>query len=335
VSLLSIIIPHHRDTETSAFEETLASVLENRPARSEILVASNGEYSDPWDIGSDGVRIIDFPNERSPIRLLNNAIAETRGTVVQVLHPGSVAGNGWAEPALGRFDNDNVAVVAGSVTDMVFPEVVLATGVSWHCGGGIRILTDTDPFAAHFVQLAPHFANAFFRKSALDEIQHFLPRFNPQIAYIDAALLLAELNWQIVQESRSRVALRASDLQYGSDYQWSRHSEQLFWRWSDWGGSGRSLIRHLGTVSCEVFWTTLSLRPAVLLGRLSGIDHFGANRSRISDIQQILEQLEQNRLATVHTHEHVRKPARSPAESTPTLLFPPANAQPGQLADAA
>lgn len=297
MSHLSIIIPYFSNTRTEAFEETLLSVLENRPKNAEIIVVSGEEYSDPWDVQNDGVRLLCFPDEDSHVRLLNNAVHEGKGRFLHILPPGAIAIDNWTEKPIQRFNDENVAVVIGAAVNREKPEQLISTGISWHCGGKIKLLDNAEPFVAPFAQLAPHVANTFFRKSALDEIQHFLPRFNPQIAYIDAALLLSELSWKIVQEPKSRVSVSVdnSDL---SDYVWTRHSEQLFWRWLDWGGTGRSIVRHLGLVAAESAYFFFSpKRVQALLGRISGIGHFGAHRTRILEWQQIQQRIEELHIA--------------------------------------
>ena len=54
---LSIVIPA---ADTAALEETLVSVLENRPADCEIIAALAVPYADPWNIGEE-VRFMQAP----------------------------------------------------------------------------------------------------------------------------------------------------------------------------------------------------------------------------------------------------------------------------------
>ena len=55
---LSIIVPFTGQTES--FETTLASVLQNRPARAEVIVAHAGRYDDPWGL-KDEVQFVVAP----------------------------------------------------------------------------------------------------------------------------------------------------------------------------------------------------------------------------------------------------------------------------------
>ena len=48
---ISIVVPVGSNLE--AFEDTLASVLQNRPVASEILVAHDGHYTDPFQLGDE------------------------------------------------------------------------------------------------------------------------------------------------------------------------------------------------------------------------------------------------------------------------------------------
>jgi cellulose synthase/poly-beta-1,6-N-acetylglucosamine synthase-like glycosyltransferase len=63
---LSIIIPAPGDETT--LEETLVSVLENRPENSEIVVVLGFGYHDPWSVGEE-VRFIQAPMVRTGLHV--------------------------------------------------------------------------------------------------------------------------------------------------------------------------------------------------------------------------------------------------------------------------
>lgn len=309
---LTIIIPLFRGVENLAFEETLASVLENRPSQSEILVVSPDEYSDPWDIVSEGVRFFSAPEESSPLRLLNRAIAESNAPIIHILSCGSTVTENWADPALARFENENIGCVTPLIFDRERPNRILSSGYSWHRGGKINLLKSATPFSKRFSVVAPDVASAFYRKSALDEIQGFTPGFMQQIAYIDASLLLSELAWETVQESGTYVFLSKSQMCQFSDFSWNKQSEQLFLRWLDWGGITQSFISHLFSLSCEVL--RAFPRPkifSILLGHFSGISHFGSHQIRISKVLEMIENNEHTRLEAEKSEQEVSIPFTS------------------------
>ena len=105
---LSIVVPVGVDTE--AFEETLLTVLENRPAGSEILVAHDGRYQDPFDL-ADEVRFVTTPSD-SLIDQVAHGTRQARGRFVHVLASGLLATRDWADSALGQFERQQTAVVA-------------------------------------------------------------------------------------------------------------------------------------------------------------------------------------------------------------------------------
>ena len=85
-----------------ALEATLVSVLENRPAGCEVLVALTRPYADPYDL-KDEVRFLTPPRRTSPVAALNLALASVQSPVVHVLAAGCVVSEGWTNAALSHF----------------------------------------------------------------------------------------------------------------------------------------------------------------------------------------------------------------------------------------
>ena len=98
---LSIVIPA---ADVATLEDTLVSVLENRPADSEIIAALAVPYGDPWNI-ADEVRFVRAPAGTGIAACANLGVALSRGDVVHVLAAGWRATEGWADRALARFDD--------------------------------------------------------------------------------------------------------------------------------------------------------------------------------------------------------------------------------------
>ena len=93
---LSIIIPVV--DRAARWEDTLASVLQNRPAKSEILVCFNHAYDDPYFL-RDEVRFIEAPADAGAVDCLNHALTVAQAPIVHLLQPGIEALEGWTEPA--------------------------------------------------------------------------------------------------------------------------------------------------------------------------------------------------------------------------------------------
>ena len=105
---LSIIVPV--GNEVSAFEETLVSVLENRPQHCEVIVPHNGQYDDPFDLG-DEVRLV-VAEGGNLVDMVMAGARSARGHFVHVLADGLNATPGWTESALAHFQRNDTAAIA-------------------------------------------------------------------------------------------------------------------------------------------------------------------------------------------------------------------------------
>ena len=105
---LSIIVPVGADV--SKFDDTLVSVLENRPPRCEVIVPHDGSYDDPFDLG-DEVRLVSDAGGNFVDVVMAGARA-ARGEFVHVLAGGLRATEGWTDAALKSFGRDEVASVS-------------------------------------------------------------------------------------------------------------------------------------------------------------------------------------------------------------------------------
>lgn len=112
---LSIIVPLHENE--AAMEETLVSVLQNRPADSEILLCHDGSYDDPYQL-CDEVKLVsaDLSNSSSSLTDLINAGARAAsGPFAHVITGGLIATEGWTDAALEKFEHDDCGSVAAVV----------------------------------------------------------------------------------------------------------------------------------------------------------------------------------------------------------------------------
>ena len=111
-----------------SLEGTFLSVLENRPSDCEVIVALNQPYSDPYDL-KDEVRFVEAAGRPSAIGALNQALAASRAPFVHLLARGCEVTDGWADRALSRFGDRQVASVAPVVCDAQDRERIFAAGV--------------------------------------------------------------------------------------------------------------------------------------------------------------------------------------------------------------
>ena len=105
---ISIVVPHLGDVV--AFEESLVSVLENRPAGAEVLVAHDGSYQDPFDLG-DEVRFVNAASNDLPT-LLSAAADRATGRFLHVIGNGVRATHDWTADAIEHLCGEDVAMVA-------------------------------------------------------------------------------------------------------------------------------------------------------------------------------------------------------------------------------
>lgn len=119
---LSIIVPVGSDIP--AFENTLISVLENRPEHSEILVAHSGNYDDPFML-ADEVEFFVATSTRLA-QVAASAARVCRGHIVHVVADGLIATEGWTEPALELFEKHETAIVAPVVRHRETGDIVNA-----------------------------------------------------------------------------------------------------------------------------------------------------------------------------------------------------------------
>ena len=124
---LSIVIPVLGDPQQ--LDDTLVSVLENRPANCEIVVVHNRPYHDPYRL-SDEVRFIEAERGTALAECLNRGLAASRASVVHVLTCGVEVSAGWADVAFRRFGDPDVAAVGSVVLNRDDPEKAISAGAS-------------------------------------------------------------------------------------------------------------------------------------------------------------------------------------------------------------
>ena len=128
---LSIVIPAPGDEAT--LEETLVSVLENRPTDSEIVVVLGFGYHDPWNVGEE-VQFIQAPID--PIVLRVSILGLRRALVVSfVLAAGWRATPFWTDVAVEHFNNEQVAAVVPLEVASDDSDRIVATGIEVGRGG--------------------------------------------------------------------------------------------------------------------------------------------------------------------------------------------------------
>ena len=254
-------------------EETLLSVLENRPEECEIVVALAAPYADPYRL-EDEVRLARVPSGGGLIGAINWGLGVSRAPVVHCLLCGASVTEGWADAAFCQFEDPRVAAVAPLIVDRSRPDRLVVAGMTYGAAGEVRALRGKAKGAAggKFWRrvLAPHPAAVFYRRSALESVGRFDPRVPDHLAWIDVGLMLQRSGWHTVLEPRSRVAADADRLPV-SRFRAAFAAERFFWRWASAHGWSRSLLLHalLVTGECLTGLIDLAIVPR-LAGRALG-----------------------------------------------------------------
>jgi len=265
---LSIIIPTTRDDQ--ALESGLVSVLEHRPAASEVLVVLNRAYADPYEL-KDEVRFVQAPRGAGLFECLNVGALHAQGEVFHFLGCGLEARPHWAEAALAHFADPQVGAVVPSLVELDDANCVLAQGLEYDPAGRASLhLPEPRSRSSRSLLAGPLAVAGFYRAAAIG------PGFNPnlglQLAEVDLALRLEHEGFRIAVEPDSRIGVEPSLLESPlPSFRQGREAESLYWRYRQSLARQASLASHMATVIAEAMGSFPRWRsPAQLAGRLVG-----------------------------------------------------------------
>lgn len=270
---LSIVIPMM--SGTAELEDTLVSVLENRPDESEIVVVLAGPYGDPWNL-RDEVRFVQAPSHASLVSCVNLGIAASEAAVIHVLNAGWRATPHWTDAPLAILEAGEAGAVVPVVDDA---GRAVSTGV--RCGRGGRRLANVDD------AMAPCLEVGFWRADVLEMAgRGFALACGDDCADTDMAVALDRMGCPVIVEASSRVACGVERRQ-PNPFVAGLHAERLFWR----SVAGTSLLSVLPLHICEVVRHALARAPLgtvpALAGRLVGLLQFGAYRQRFQQLRNL------------------------------------------------
>ena len=326
---LSIIIPVVENP--AQMEDSLVSVLENRPADCEILVVTNRSYDDPYEL-KDEVRFVEAPHESRWIDLLNVGIGLSRGTIVHLLPCGVHASEGWVDAALAQFDDPHIAAVTPIVLDRLNPRRLLAAGVVYQAGSG-RVSRLADRIGpARTAVIADVLADpdcpvAFYRRTALEQVGQFSDKAGPRFAGIDVAMALAEAGFGSLLEPRCRMlgmGARAAE----DAFRRGQMVERLFWRWLPRKWRLTSLIRHAILVAGEL--TQGFFRPAGIAhvaGRITGCLQMTKAENYLRGSEKMVRQPKRVGPEAPHFPARTADANPSAANRSPDLVYRPSEKQ--------
>ena len=287
---LSIVIPTVADT--AALEETLVSVLENRPPDCEIVVPLACPYDDPWNI-RDEVTFVDAPRAARLVACTNLGIAASRGQIVHVLAAGWRATPGWTDRPMEHFAVADIGAVVPAVVAEDDPARVVEVGVRIARGG--RRVAGTAPrqAGAELASGTSALLEAGFWRA--DVLQLAGPGFSTAcgdaLADADLAAAVGCLPMPVIYEAESRV-IRGPLRRQPRSFTAGLHAERLFWR----SLGGESVIGACTAVAAHAFEIIrdaavrlpLGTLP-MLAGRGVAMVEFGSTLARLRQLRQLRE----------------------------------------------
>ncbi|MBM4001321.1 MAG: hypothetical protein FJ297_17600 [Planctomycetes bacterium] len=203
MSRLSIVIPWW--DEHPALEDTLVSVLQHRPRHSEILVAHNRPYHDPWQLTGE---VIFLPcGADSELDLIHGGIDASRAPLVHVLRCGMEATEGWTDAPVSRLESDtNLAGIAPLIVGRgATPRIAAGLDPNWR-GGRRRLVRAAGPDGSVDRQpIGPTLAAGFYRRESLVRAGRFSAEFGVSWADLDLALTFRSMGLASAVEPASRV----------------------------------------------------------------------------------------------------------------------------------
>jgi hypothetical protein len=183
----------------------------------------------------------------------------------------------WAEPALARFADPQVAAVTPLIRWSEEPGTIVSAGISHLASGRLcRLAAGREELPSQLGKGpdGPDTWAGFYRRSALDSVGRLAEEFGDLASAADLALALRQAGFRCVLEPESQVRVsRAAEetLPEPSFFAKGFDGERLFWRWASATGWLRSLTAHGLLVGGECLQSLV--RPAMicqLAGRTAG-----------------------------------------------------------------
>ncbi len=184
VPRLTIIIPHRSSDER--LEETLVSVLENRPDDSELIVVHDGSYADNYQI-SDEARLLAHDRGASTTQLLNVAVRSATAPVVAVVLDGVQVLPGWTDEIDGVLADPAVACIAVNSADHTRRGGI--TPVT-RVGAKVALQGNVDASLGSAQYAGPSIACGFYKRSTLIELGGWNERLDVASADVELAWMM-------------------------------------------------------------------------------------------------------------------------------------------------
>jgi hypothetical protein len=268
VPRLSIVIPVLN--KLKKLEDTLVSILENRPPNCQIVVVLNEPYDDPYQL-RDEVCFVEAAKDADLVESINFGLTHCRSSIVHILSCGMEVSPGWTDSVLPHFSNPEVAAVAPLVLQRQDRNKTVSAGVGYRAGGTARRLGyGKSPAKASLDKehiFGADILAAFYRRSAWDAVCGLNPAVDGHLSGVDLALALHFSGLRCISEPDCMMYVDLEDAVGAGRLGGGRVAERLFWTWADRMGWMRAISGHAALVVEECLESVV--RPSTLL-RLGG-----------------------------------------------------------------
>lgn len=298
VPRLSVLIPVRGNLDR--LEDTLVSVLENRPEDCEIVVLLDAPYADPYELGGE-VCFVEVPAGASRTEAIQLGLRTSQGRIIHLLACGAKVPEGWADLAMEHFSDPWVGAVAPLVVDEHDVERVLSAGLTYHRGGRTRIVGQgqrVDRLGRKPPTLiGPTPEAAFYRRAAIESAGGFSDLFGDELAGADLGLRMTYAGYRTVFEEAA--AIRLPWLRpWGNAFSGALAQERLFWRWASCFGYLRSLASHGPTIAGSLLASLARLTAfAEISGRLLGFCYCASGIKHRKRMQEMRDRIRQEAFA--------------------------------------
>ncbi len=230
---LTIVVPY--DGQSTALEETLVSLLENRPDESEIMVVLNCAYENTYDLDEDEVCFMQNPvpeSERFFESAVHSGILRSAGEIVHIVPCGSLVESGWADAAVRLFVEPRVACVIPLLRKTPCGSAVLTQGFHFSQTGDLLPISDQTAVKNNCVPHVPHPFGVFFRREAYLAAGGLDMAFGGTLAVVDLALEVCENGGKIASTTESALSVPEYMLYPDGPEKTRQQVSRLFWKWN-------------------------------------------------------------------------------------------------------
>ena len=292
---LSIIIPLPRSS--SQLEDTLLSILENRPDDCEILVIHCGTYDDPYEL-NDEVEFVELAAGTSLLACIQAGVNVSHGEFIHFLAQGLTVEPQWADAALLHFQNPQCAAVFPFVVHRNCSDDVLFAGVSLGTAGFRQVRgmnTRGRRTRNSFEQMdGPTLEAAFYRRTAFECAGGLSGFSGDRLADIDLALSLRSIGFSTVVATESQVVGPAVEKLSESGFFPGVHAERLLLKHKTSTGWKWPLLLRPPVLALQILINMFTGRTfSELIGRILGLTKLTQTNNHQFQIRRVASNLQQ------------------------------------------